>query len=42
MIHRITKRATKEEVMGLMDPLIAQWFESNLERLQATLKRGKS
>ncbi len=33
MIHRITKRATKEEVMGLMDPLIAQWFESKFDDL---------
>ncbi len=33
MIHRITKRATKEEVMGLMDPLIAEWFESKFDDL---------
>ncbi len=33
MIHRITKRATKGEVMGLMDPLIAQWFESKFTDL---------
>ena len=33
MIDRVTKRATRKEVMEMMDPLIAEWFESKFTDL---------
>ncbi|MFA5312848.1 MAG: DEAD/DEAH box helicase, partial [Methanomassiliicoccales archaeon] len=33
MLDRVTKRATKKEVMDMMDPLIAEYFESKFSDL---------
>ncbi|QLH75684.1 MAG: ATP-dependent helicase [Methanomassiliicoccales archaeon] len=32
-MEKVTKRATKAEVMQMMDPLIAEWFESKFDDL---------
>jgi len=33
MMERIRKRSTKEDVMGLMEPLIVEWFSSRFQDL---------
>jgi ATP-dependent Lhr-like helicase len=32
-MERVAKRSTKQEVMGLMEPLIAEWFSSKFSDL---------
>ena len=33
MLHKVRTAATKEEVLGLMEPLIGEWFQSKFKGL---------
>src|SRR5439155_9434308 len=33
LLHRVHTAATKEEVLGLMEPLIGEWFQSKFKGL---------